>query len=55
MNLLKPSILFCFFFSIAFTSCVTKRTTTNANGSVVDEGYVVKRPVKKFIKTVEFE
>lgn len=40
--------------TLPLASCVTKQTTRRA-GVVVDEKYVVKRPVKKFIETVEVE
>ncbi|MGJ8673994.1 hypothetical protein [Rubritalea sp.] len=36
------------------TSCVTKRTTRKGS-AVVDEKYIIHRPVKKFIETAEFE
>jgi len=55
MSIIKQSVLFALLLSmITLTGCVTKQTTT-ANGVVIDEKYVVKRPVKKFIQTVEFE
>jgi hypothetical protein len=55
MSLLKLSIFFSFLLSmLTLTSCITKQVTTS-NGAVVDEKYIIKRPVKKFIETVEFE
>lgn len=55
MKLLKKSVFMVLLVSIGtLTSCITKQTTT-ANGAVVDEKYVVKRPIKKFVETVEFE
>ena len=41
--------------SLASTSCVTKRTVTDDRGVVVDESYVIHRPVKKFVENVEVE
>ncbi|MFC4992558.1 hypothetical protein [Rubritalea tangerina] len=40
--------------SLPLASCVTKQTTRKGD-VVVDEKYVVKRPVKKFFETVEVE
>ena len=55
MNFIKQSILITFLISfMTLTGCVTKRVTTS-NGAVVEEKYVVKRPIKKFVQTVEFE
>ena len=42
-------------FSIASTSCITKRTVTDDQGVVVDESYVIHRPVKEFVENVEVE
>jgi hypothetical protein len=39
---------------LSFTSCITKQTKRKGN-VIVDEKYIVKRPVKKFIETVELE
>jgi hypothetical protein len=39
---------------LALTSCVTKQTTRRGN-QVVDEKYIIHRPVKKFIENAEFE
>ncbi|MDF1712138.1 MAG: hypothetical protein P1U90_07850 [Akkermansiaceae bacterium] len=39
--------------SLLGSGCVTKRTTTS--GGHVEKKYVVKRPVKNFIKNVEFD
>lgn len=36
------------------SSCVIKQTTTR-EGAVVDEKYIIKRPVKNFIENVEVE
>jgi hypothetical protein len=36
------------------SGCVTKRTTTQ-RGQVVDEKYVVKRPVKNALENLEVE
>lgn len=47
-------LLLCLISVSSLTSCVVKQTTTR-NGEVIDEKYVVKRPVKKFVETVEFE
>jgi len=41
--------------ALSFSGCVTKQTTTNSQGVVTDEKYIIKRPVKKFINNVEFE
>lgn len=49
-----PMLLLILGAAVPLTSCVTKQTTTRG-GVVVDEKYVVKRPVKKFIDTVEVE
>jgi hypothetical protein len=40
--------------TLGISGCVTKRTVTE-RGHTVEEKYVVKRPVKKFINNVEFE
>lgn len=40
--------------SLLGSGCVTKRTVSTG-GRTVEEKYVVKRPVKRFIKNVEFE
>ncbi len=39
---------------LSYTSCITKQTKRKGN-VVVEEKYVVKRPVKKFFETVEVE
>jgi len=54
MTLLKPFIFLSFLAALTTSSCVVKQTTTS-DGAVVDEKYVVKRPIKKFVETVEFE
>ncbi|NWK55900.1 hypothetical protein HW115_09775 [Verrucomicrobiaceae bacterium N1E253] len=41
-------------FCLTTSSCVVKQTTTR-DGAVVDEKYIIKRPVKKFIQNAEFE
>ena len=38
-----------------FSGCVYKQETINAQGVIIDEKYIIKRPVKDFIKKVEFE
>lgn len=48
---LFPGLLFL---TLGSSGCVTKRTVTE-RGHTVEEKYVVKRPVKKFINNVEFE
>jgi len=57
MSIIKQSIFFALLLSmVSLTGCITKQTTTSAsNGAVIDEKYVIKRPVKNFIQTVEFE
>ncbi len=40
--------------ALGFTSCLTKRTTTSG-GRVVEENYVLKRPVKNMIEGLEVE
>ncbi|MFC5050579.1 hypothetical protein ACFPK9_08140 [Rubritalea spongiae] len=40
--------------AFSLTSCVTKQTTRQGN-EVVDEKYIIHRPVKKFIEKAEFE
>jgi len=55
MNLLKPILIFASLLSyLILTGCITKQTTTS-NGAFVEEKYVIKRPVKNFIKNVEVE
>lgn len=54
MTSYKPLVLLTFLFALLSSSCITKQTTTS-DGAVVDEKYIVKRPLKKFIQTVEFE
>jgi hypothetical protein len=39
---------------VSYTSCITKQTQRKGN-VIVDEKYVIKRPVKKFFQTVEVE
>jgi len=41
--------------ALSFCGCVYKQTTTNSQGAVTDEKYIIKRPVKNFIKNVEVE
>lgn len=50
-RLLAPGLILV---ALATSGCVTKRTVTKG-GQTVEEKYVVKRPVKKFINNVEFE
>jgi hypothetical protein len=40
--------------AVAGSGCITKRTVSQG-GRKVEEKYVVKRPVKNFIRNVEFE
>ena len=40
--------------AFGLTSCLTKRTTTSG-GRVVEENYVIKRPVKNMINNLEVE
>ena len=49
-------IMFAGVLVVAFagSGCVTKRTVSHG-GRTVEEKYVVKRPVKRFINNVEFE
>ena len=55
MSFFKPFVFVSFFLALVCSSCVIKQTRTDSDGSVVDEKYIVKRPLKKFIKNVEFE
>ena len=48
-------ILFISFFTLSLSGCVTQQTTTNSEGVVIEDKYVIERPLKKFIKKVEFE
>lgn len=40
--------------ALGSSSCLVKETTS-VDGRVVDEKYIVKRPVKKVIQNLEFE
>jgi len=56
MNLLKPILIFASLLSyLILTGCLTKQTTTTSSGALIEEKYVIKRPVKKFIQNVEVE
>ena len=40
--------------TVVGSGCITKRTVSHG-GRTVEEKYVVKRPVKRFLNNVEFE
>jgi len=56
MRSLQKTISFVLLTTLALslTSCVTKQTKRQGD-VIVDEKYIVKRPVKKFFETVEVE
>lgn len=56
MQIIKRSIalLITVTVCLGYTSCITKQTKRQGN-VVIEEKYVVKRPVKKFFETVEVE
>ena len=41
--------------SLTLSSCVTKRKIYDSSGVLVDEQTIVNRPVKRFVKSAEFE
>ena len=43
------------FLVLVMCGCVTKQTTYDRSGAIEEEKYVIKRPLKKFVETVEFE
>ena len=51
-----PRIIFAgvLVLTVVGSGCVTKRTVSHS-GRTVEEKYVVKRPVKRFLNNVEFE
>ena len=40
--------------ALSFSACITKRTVT-VGGQTVEDGYVVKRPIKNAIENTTFE
>ena len=50
---MKPIILVLII--LAFSGCIYKQTKYDSKGYVIEEKYVVERPVKDFIENVKFE
>ena len=41
--------------TLTLSGCVYKKTVTDSRGVVVEDKYIIKRPVKDFVDKVEFE
>ena len=49
------SVIFVMLVALCMSGCLMKQTTTNSQGIVVDEKYIIKRPLKNIIKNLEVE
>ena len=47
--------IMCVLVVFALSGCIYKETTTNNQGIVTEDKYIIKRPLKDFVENVEFE
>lgn len=55
---IHPRMVFCLLGIVtvlALPACVTKETVMDSRGNTLDEKYIIHRPVKKFVESVEVE
>jgi hypothetical protein len=52
-SMMKPILLILV--TLSFVGCVTRKTTRDSEGIVTEDKYIIKRPIKNFIKNVEME
>ena len=54
-RLTKLLLLLSALAALSLSGCVMKQTTRDSRGVIQEEKYIIKRPVKNFIKNVEVE
>jgi hypothetical protein len=53
ISMMKPIILILV--TLSLVGCITRKTTRDSQGIVIEDKYIIKRPIKTFVNNVEME
>ena len=49
------SVIFVMLVALFMSGCLMKQTTRDSSGIIVEEKYIIKRPIKNVIQNLEVE
>jgi uncharacterized protein YcfL len=52
---IMKAIIFVILATLLLSGCLVKQTVTNSQGVVIQDKYIIKRPVKEALKNMEVE